>query len=87
MIRAMFYTSGRLLHEPFTHLGQDPASTKPESHQAAFSPPWSALFPTEDRRKSELSGYSHRSNHLNHGLHTFFLGLEGTRGKKGFPEE
>lgn len=69
------------LYELFSHLGQDAASTKSETHQAGFNSPWNAWLTTEDRRKSEL-GYSHRSNHLNHSLHTFFLGLQGTRVKK-----
>lgn len=82
MFRAMFCTSGRLLHELFAHLGQDPASTKSESHQAGFNPPWRAQLPPEDRRKSELSVYSHRSNHLNHGLHNVLLGTQADKGKK-----
>lgn len=54
MFRAMFCISGRLFHELFTHLGQDPTSTKSESHQADFNAPWNALPSIEDRRKSVI---------------------------------
>lgn len=42
MFRAVLCTSGRLLQELFAHSGQDPVSTKSETHQGGFKAPWSA---------------------------------------------